>query len=153
LAVLDGHARAVAAGLRRRASTEHLPANERLEADEAARYLVDKADHLDYPTALAVGWPIATGVSEGARRHLVKDRMDITGACWSAQGAEAVLQPRAVTPKPRPDQHRYHPVSPHAAEPGESRRSATDSVRGHEGKPSGGLVPVPGGGQEVVSSR
>jgi hypothetical protein len=96
LAVLDGHARAVAAGLRRRASTERLPAQKRIKADQAAKYLVNKADHLDYPTALAAGWPIATGVIEGACRHLVKDRMDITGARWSAQGAEAVLKLRAV---------------------------------------------------------
>lgn len=96
LAVLEGHARAVAAGLRRRASTEHLPAQKRIKADQAARYLTNKADYLDYPTALAAGWPIATGVIEGACRHLVKDRMDITGARWSAQGAEAVLKLRAV---------------------------------------------------------
>jgi hypothetical protein len=96
LAVLEGGATAVAAGLRRRASTERLSAQQRRKADQAARYLVNKADHLDYPAALANGWPIATGVIEGACRHLVKDRMDITGARWSAEGAEAVLKLRAV---------------------------------------------------------
>jgi hypothetical protein len=96
LAILHGDARAVAAGLRRRASTERLSATKRKKADEAARYLTNKAEHLDYPTALAAGWPIATGVIEGACRHLVKDRMDITGARWSAEGAEAVLKLRAV---------------------------------------------------------
>ena len=44
------------------------------------------------PTALERGWPIATGVMEGACRHLVKDRMDITGARWELDGAEAVLK-------------------------------------------------------------
>ena len=96
LAVLDGAATAVAAGLRRRASTERLSTQKRKKADEAAKYLINKADHLDYPTALAAGSPIATGVIEGACRHLVKDRMDITGARWSAEGAEAVLKLRAV---------------------------------------------------------
>ena len=33
---------------------------------------------------------------EGACRHLVKDRMDITGARWSVDGAEAVLKLRAL---------------------------------------------------------
>ena len=42
------------------------------------------------------GWPIATGVIEGACRHLVKDRMDITGARWGLAGAEAVLKLRAL---------------------------------------------------------
>ena len=48
--------------------------------------------------ALASGWPIATGIIEGACRHLVADRMDITGARWSVDGAEAVLKLRAVRP-------------------------------------------------------
>ncbi len=96
LAVLEGHATGVAAGLRRRASTQRLSTPKRKKADEAARYLVNKAPYLNYPTALSAGWPIATGVIEGACRHLVKDRMDITGARWSAEGAEAVLTLRAV---------------------------------------------------------
>lgn len=51
---------------------------------------------LDYPKALRAGWPIATGVIEGACRHLVKDRVDLTGARWGLQGAEAVLKLRAL---------------------------------------------------------
>jgi hypothetical protein len=51
---------------------------------------------LHYDRALAAGYPIATGVIEGACRHLVKDRMDITGARWSLAGAEAVLQLRTL---------------------------------------------------------
>lgn len=96
LAVLNGDARAVATGIRRRATTEHLSPPKRTKADVCARYLVNKADYLDYPTALAAGWPIATGVIEGACRYLVKDRMDVTGARWSTEGAEAVLKLRAV---------------------------------------------------------
>jgi hypothetical protein len=46
--------------------------------------------------ALAQGWPIATGVIEGACRHLVKDRLDITGARWGLAGGEAVLKLRAL---------------------------------------------------------
>jgi len=61
-----------------------------------AAYLTNKARYLDYPTALKEGWPIATGVIEGACRHLVKDRMDLTGARWGLDGAEAVLKLRAL---------------------------------------------------------
>ncbi len=42
------------------------------------------------------GYPIATGIIEGACRYLVKDRMEITGARWGLQGAEAVLKLRDV---------------------------------------------------------
>ncbi|MGH9154142.1 MAG: ISKra4 family transposase [Acidimicrobiales bacterium] len=96
LAVLEGKATDVAAGIRRRATTAGLATAKRKKADDCARYLVNKAAYLDYPAALAAGWPIATGVIEGTCRYLVADRMDITGARWSVEGAEAVLKLRAV---------------------------------------------------------
>lgn len=59
-------------------------------------YLTAKQPYLIYRIALAMGWPIATGVIEGTCRYLVKDRLAITGARWSLPGAEAVLLLRAV---------------------------------------------------------
>ena len=59
-------------------------------------YLENKQPYLDYPAALAAGWPIATGVIEGACRHLVQDRMGITGARWGLPGAQAILWLRAI---------------------------------------------------------
>ena len=59
-------------------------------------YLQAKQPFMDYPAALAAGWPIATGVIEGACRHLVQDRMGITGARWSLEGAQAMLWLRAI---------------------------------------------------------
>ena len=59
-------------------------------------YLTAKQPYLIYRIALTMGWPIATGVIEGACRYLVKDRLAITGARWSLPGAEAVLLLRAV---------------------------------------------------------
>jgi hypothetical protein len=59
-------------------------------------YLQNKQPYLDYPRALAEGWPIATGVIEGACRHLIGDRMGITGARWSLEGAQAILWLRAL---------------------------------------------------------
>jgi hypothetical protein len=96
LAVLQGKARQVAAGIRRRASTSKLPKSKRRKADACAAYLTNKTPYLDYPQALRAGWPIATGVIEGTCRYLVADRMDITGARWSVQGAEAILKLRAT---------------------------------------------------------
>ncbi len=59
-------------------------------------YLTAKQPYLIYRIALTMGWPIATGVIEGACRYLVKDRLAITGARWSLPSAEAVLLLRAV---------------------------------------------------------
>jgi hypothetical protein len=94
--VLDGKAGIVAASIRRKATRLHLDPKQRANADTCADYLLAKRPYLDYPTALSAGWPIATGVIEGACRHLVKDRMDITGARWGLQSAEAVLKLRAL---------------------------------------------------------
>jgi hypothetical protein len=95
--ILEGHATKVAGDIRRRASTGHLTATAKADALTCANYLTNKAPHLDYPTALREGWPIATGIIEGACRHLVADRMDITGARWGLDGAEAILRLRALT--------------------------------------------------------
>ena len=79
-----------------RATNAGLDPAPRKPADDAANYLTTLAPYLDYPTALQSGWPVATGIVEGACRHLVKDRMDITGARWGLAGAEAVLKLRAL---------------------------------------------------------
>ena len=95
-AVLEGRARTVAGIIRRKATHARLDPVNRKIAEEAATYLTRKAAYLDYPTALEHGWPIATGIIEGACRHIVKDRMDLTGARWGLTGAEAVLKLRAI---------------------------------------------------------
>ena len=95
--ILSGRAGIVAAAIRRKATYHGLDPGARRTADVAADYLLAKKPYLDYPTALNSGWPIATGVIEGACRHLVKDRMDITGARWGLPGAEAILKLRALT--------------------------------------------------------
>jgi hypothetical protein len=107
--ILHGRAAAAAAGIRRRATTFGYSPAEREGADACADYLTAKKEYLDYATALAKGWPIATGVIEGAARWLVKDRMDITGARWGLHGAEAILKLRALIANGDFDQYwRYH---------------------------------------------
>ena len=99
----------VAGTIRRQATNAKLNLAQRKPADEAAAYLTNKAPYLDYPTALAQGWPIATGIVEGACRHLIKDRLDITGARWGLTGAEAILKLRALMANGDFDAYwRYH---------------------------------------------
>jgi hypothetical protein len=94
--VLAGQASTVAASIRRKATNLKLDLARRDGTDTCADYLLRKRPYLNYHIALEHGWPIATGVIEGACRHLVKDRMDITGARWGLEGAEAVLKLRAL---------------------------------------------------------
>ena len=94
--ILAGHPTRVAGALRRAATLAGLDKQARENADRCATYLTNKKAFLDYPTALNQGWPIPTGIIEGACRHLVKDRMDLTGARWGLHGAEAILKLRAL---------------------------------------------------------
>ena len=93
-AIPGGHAGRVAAAIRDQArTTPGLSASKYKNALRTVRYL----PFLDYPRFLAAGWPISTGVIEGACRYLIKDRMDITGARWTTDGPEAILQLRVIT--------------------------------------------------------
>lgn len=96
LEILRGKASYVAAGMRRSATLRSLTAADRAPVDACADYLLTYAPYLTYHTALSTGLPIASGVIEGACRHLVNDRMNLTGAHWSLTGAEAVLRLRAL---------------------------------------------------------
>jgi hypothetical protein len=94
--LLGGQVATVVRSLRRGATVQGLSPKQREPIDECATYLSNHASYLNYPLYLAKGYPIATGVIEGACRHLVKDRMDLTGARWGLVGGEAVLKLRAL---------------------------------------------------------
>jgi hypothetical protein len=61
-----------------------------------ANYLRRNQPYMDYAMYLRRGWPIGTGVVEGACRHLVKDRVELSGMRWTIAGAGALLALRAV---------------------------------------------------------
>lgn len=94
--ILEGKAVDVAAGMRRSATLRKLKGKKRETIDKCADYLLNHKEYLDYPSYMKRGLPVSTGVIEGAVRHLVNDRMDITGARWGLNGAEAVLRLRAL---------------------------------------------------------
>jgi hypothetical protein len=96
LRILRGEAGQVAGGIARAATRKGLSATARKQLRRSARYLKRHRRYMRYDEYLAAGFPIATGVIEGACRYLVRDRMDITGARWGLRGAEAVLKLRAV---------------------------------------------------------
>jgi hypothetical protein len=49
-----------------------------------------------YDVYLAAGYPIASGVIEGACRHMVKDRMERSGMRWTLESAQAMLDVRST---------------------------------------------------------
>ncbi len=96
LQLLRSQNAAVVADLRHLAQTATCPRRARTVLTKVAAYLERNAPYMDYGTYLAQGWPIATGVIEGACRHLVKDRCELSGMRWTIDGAEALLHLRCV---------------------------------------------------------
>ena len=98
LGILRGRPRDVITDIQRKAAADPPEPGGEHEKNirKAIGYLQAKEPYLDYPAALARGWPIATGVIEGACRHLIGDRLGITGARWSLPGAQAMLWIRAI---------------------------------------------------------
>ena len=124
--ILQGSSSNVAAGIRRSATKRDLPVDQRKGADACADYLIAKRSMLRYDQYLRQGLPIATGVIEGACRHLIVDRLDITGARWSVRGAEAILRLRSLRSSGDFDdywrfhldaEHQRHHVSRYAGKP------------------------------------
>lgn len=74
----------------------HLPTPQQTTLTHIAAYLRRNRLCMDYQHYLAQGWPIGTGVVEGACRHLVKDRFEQAGMRWSKLGAQALLNLRSV---------------------------------------------------------
>jgi hypothetical protein len=70
---------------------------QRKELEKAANYFERNLPYMAYDLYLALGWPIASGVIEGACRHLVKDRFELSGMRWTQSGAENLLRLRAVS--------------------------------------------------------
>jgi hypothetical protein len=66
-----------------------------------------------YDEYLRAGYPIATGVIEGACRHLVKDRLERSGMRWTLAGAQAMLDLRALHQSSYWDAFQQHQSSPH----------------------------------------
>lgn len=96
LALLEGGVSEVAAGMRRSATRRGLSQQQRGAVDDCADYLLKYKAYLQYDLYLAYGYPIGSGVIEGACRHLINDRLAITGARWRLLTSEALLKLRSL---------------------------------------------------------
>ena len=86
----------VIGGLRRKRDRQGLTGAKRKTLNAVITYYENNRQHMQYDEYLSAGYPIGSGVAEGACRHLVKDRMERTGMRWTVQGAQAMLHLRAI---------------------------------------------------------
>ena len=96
LRVLQGQAKSVIADLRSQGTKRGLAGSTKVKLRTLTGFLESNLHRLKYDEYLAAGCPIATGVIEGACRHLVKDRLERSGMRWKIPGAQAMLTLRAV---------------------------------------------------------
>ena len=96
LRLLRGEVLSVVQGLRSLATRRKLGAKQRAEVERVCTYFETNAYRMKYDEYLAAGYPIASGVIEGACRHVVKDRMERTGMGWAVAGAQAMLSLRCL---------------------------------------------------------
>ncbi len=96
LEVLRGRVRAVVRELRALGTRQGLRGAKKRTLRQVCAYLWKNRERLRYDEYLAKGYPIASGVIEGACRHLVKDRMERAGMHWTAVGAQAMLELRST---------------------------------------------------------
>ena len=142
LELLCGHSEQVVADLRGLAQAARTTKTQQEQLHKTANYFARNRAYMHYDEYLAQGWPIASGVIEGACRHLVKDRCELTGMRWTQAGAESLLHLRAVAENNdwddyhafrRQQRHLRLYASPHAPrEPLERMALDSSSQSSHE---------------------
>lgn len=96
LRVLRGQVAGVIRGLREMATKQGVSGGRQKTVTQICGYLQKNQERMRYDVYLAAGYPIASGVIEGACRHLVKDRLERAGMHWTPAGAQAMLDVRSV---------------------------------------------------------
>jgi hypothetical protein len=94
--VLEGKVETALRTMRRVAQQRGLSKANKKALGKIYSYLHKNRHRMRYDDYLRQGYPIASGVIEGACRHLIKDRMERAGMHWTLPGAQAMLDLRSV---------------------------------------------------------
>ncbi len=85
--LLEGNVNRVIGGIRQMATKRNLSTPKWEKVEDCLTYFAVRSEYMKYDQYLAAGYPIGSGVVEGACRHLVKDRMEQAGMRWRIAGA------------------------------------------------------------------
>jgi len=95
--LLEGKVNRVIGGIRQMATKRRdLSKSKQEKLEQYLNYFAERREYMKYDEYLAAGYPIGSGVVEGACRHLVKDRMEQAGMRWRIAGAQAILSLRSI---------------------------------------------------------
>ena len=96
LKILKGDIGRVIGGIKQIATKMNFSGKKKEKIEKICNYLTKNRKRMKYNEYLEKGYPISTGVIEGACRHYVKDRMERSGMRWTISGAQAMLDMRSV---------------------------------------------------------
>jgi hypothetical protein len=96
LQILQGEVNAVIRALRRKGARAKLRGKRAKTLEGICGYFQTHSHRMAYDDYLSAGYPIASGVIEGACRNVVKDRMERSGMRWILKGAHAMLGLRSI---------------------------------------------------------
>lgn len=108
--ILEGDVGRVIGGMRQMASKRGLRGAKLKQLQAALGYMHRNRRLMHYDEYLSAGYPIGSGVAEGACRHLVKDRMERTGMRWVVPSAQAMLDLRAVHASDQWDEYQAYRI-------------------------------------------
>jgi hypothetical protein len=94
--LLTGRIGRLIGGLKQMLSKKRLSKGQKYRLNKVIGYLERNSKHMRYDVCLEKGYPIGSGVIEGACRNIINDRLELTGMRWILQGAESVIRLRAV---------------------------------------------------------
>jgi hypothetical protein len=96
LRILRGEVRGVTQWMRWLGMWSGLEGKKKEQLATICGFFENNQDRMRYDEYLQAGYPIATGVIEGACRHLVKDRLERAGMRWVLAGAQSMLHVRSL---------------------------------------------------------
>jgi len=94
--ILEGDVGYVIGGLKQMGTKHPLKSSKRRRLAKVITCLENHRSSMRYDVCLTQGYPIGSGVVEGACRHVVKDRMEGTGMRWCIAGAQSMLHLWAI---------------------------------------------------------
>lgn len=94
--ILQGQVNSVIRGLQWKSTHAKLKGDKLKKLNQICGYFENNAHRMAYQKYLKAGYPIASGVIEGACRNVVNDRMERTGMRWTLEGAHAMLGLRSI---------------------------------------------------------
>lgn len=94
--ILHGDIGSVLGVWRRTGTLQNLAGAKKRSLRSICAFLEKNIHRMRYDEYLRCGCPVATGVIEGACRHVIKDRMERAGMRWKIPGAQALLNLRTI---------------------------------------------------------